>query len=33
VLAAKAETKYLTGMPSDILNEFGLTKTLLTRRF
>jgi hypothetical protein len=32
MLAAKAETKYLTNMPSDILNEFGLTKTLLTRR-
>lgn len=26
------ENKYLTGMPTDILNEHGLSKTLLTRR-
>lgn len=26
------KTEYLTNMPTDILNEYGLTKTLLTRR-
>ncbi|UUV25938.1 MULTISPECIES: hypothetical protein [Lysinibacillus] len=26
------DSTYLTGMPTDILNEFGLSKTLLTRR-
>jgi len=28
----KVETAYLTDMPNDIINEYGLSKTLLTRR-
>lgn len=32
MLAVQDTNKYLTNMPTDVINEFGLAKTLLTRR-
>lgn len=32
MIDANPEEKYLTDMPTEIMNEYGLTKTLLTRR-